>query len=183
MSQFVQWWHENPDKAEQIREKRRKKLQDPEAAEAHRRRCRDYYARKKAERAQQPKTRGVNKPKLFWIDGAPTPYWGTGQVAAFLQISPATLIAWEERDVIPVEAKIQDNLRRRWWPQAFIETIGPLVTDYKDDRISGLTALRTRVHSVWNRSKSSERSGAEVLPDDDHRQPDDQEVQSGRSGR
>ena len=118
MSQFVHWWHENPDKADEIRANRRKKLKDPAAAEAHRQRCREYYARTK-----QPsdRTRGLNRPKSFWINGLPVEYWGVGQVCQLLQLSTSTLRNWEEREIIPVDAKIVDAMRRRWWPAVFVQ--------------------------------------------------------------
>lgn len=178
MSQFVQWWHENPDRAEDIRAKRRRKLKDPEAAEAHRQRCRDYYAKTKQ---SSGKTRGLNKPKCFWINGLPVQYWGAGQVCQFLGVSTSTLRTWENRDVIPVDVKIVDAVRRRWFPAAFVQRLQPLVLGYISGDISSLYALRSQVHGLWQTFKNEETHEyrAEVPPNDDHGEPNDQVVGEG----
>ena len=181
MSQFVQWWHENPDKADQIRANRRQKLKDPAAQETHRQRCKEYYARTK-----QPsdKTRGLNKPKSFWINGVPVEYWGVGQTCQFLMLSTSTLRNWEERGVLPQESKIVDAIKRRWWPAGFVQQIQPLIHEYQEKRIPSLALLRSQVSTRWQTYKQNEgihehRAGSEGRLHDDPCDQDGQVVGEG----
>ena len=181
MSQFVQWWHENPDKADEIRANRRKKLKDPVAAEAHRQRCKEYYARTKQ---ASDKTRGLNKPKSFWINGIPVEYLGVGQTCQLLQISASTLRNWEEREIIPVDAKIVDAIKRRWWPAGFVRQLQPIVQTYQEGRIPSLGSLRAGVLTLWQTYKRNEgihehRAGSEGRLYDDPCEQDGQVVGEG----
>ena len=173
MSKFVQWWRENPDRAEAVRARRRERLQtDPDAAAAHRQRCRIYYEQKKAESAGSKGARGSNKPKFFWLDGVAVEHWGVVQSASFLEVSSDTFGNWAALGVLP--PAVTDQLGRRWWPAAFVQRLPHVISSHK--AVPSIARLKIRVSREWEDFQQESRSVQDNPTDDDPCDPLDQEA-------
>ena len=95
-SAFVRWWRDNPEKAEAIKRRRRKRLEEnPALREAERERHRNYRRkRKKGARAL--------KPRLVYLDNKPVEVWAAGMVSEYLDCPKRTFTWMENNGRIPI---------------------------------------------------------------------------------
>ena len=136
-SRFKRWWDNNPDKAEEIRRRRRERY--AENAESERRRKRKERARKSSVVKRYP------RPRLFTHNGELVEAWSVGRVADYWGIHKRTNSSLESREAIPINKFIDEN-KRRWWPVDFVEWLKP----YFDLRSSKKITPREFTKRVWN---------------------------------
>lgn len=129
-SNFISWWRNNPEKAEDIR--RRRRAQRNDATRAIEREA----ARLRRAARPSTRTRGPNTPKLVWIAGKSVEYWSVGQVAASLCIGRSTVTQWDRKGVIPQVFRLVDDMGRRWWQAGVIKYMAKRMVDYRAGKIS-----------------------------------------------
>lgn len=134
-SRFVRWWQAN---RETVNERRRAKYKnDKEFREKER-------ARKRFN-PQQGRKRRFPKPKIYYHKGEPIILWSVGRVAEYLGISKRTIANLESKGSIPTN-RVVDDLRRRWWPEAYVKWLKPFVDHRKSKEITAREFSRR----VWN---------------------------------
>lgn len=149
VSRFVSRYNSDPEFRARVLEQKRQRRQDPEVAakEAEARRLRRQRAQEEAEETAERSTRGPARPKFVYINGLRLEMWSSGRTAEFLGIAKSTLFAWERKGKIP-ENHYTDDLKRRWWPRAFVEWLKPFV----DRRLSRELSARefdAQVERAW----------------------------------
>lgn len=141
-SRFSKWWKDNPEKAEAIRERRRKKYANDET---YRRRERE---RKRTSRAKPKFAKTYPKPKLYPVGDKIYELWSVGRVAETLGIHKRTLSGLEARGAIPINRYVDVN-GRRWWPRVYVEWLQPYF-DMKNNRKISSQEFSSRVWNDWS---------------------------------
>jgi len=140
-SRFVRWWKANPERAEEIKKRRRDAYSDPLAKEVAAVKRAEYKRRRQA-RGKTPR-----KPKLFPFRGKMIELWAVGAVADSLQINKRTLGLMEAQGRIPLN-HLLDESGHRWWPAAFVDWLKPFFELRRTRQISTQEFLH-RVSEGW----------------------------------
>lgn len=136
MSRFVEWWKNNPEKAEEIRRRRRERYRQYRDRELERKRV-----SRVADRQRLP------KPKTVTVDDLQVELWSVGRTSKFLGIHKRTLAGLEARRAIPIN-RITDSRGRRWWPADFVKWLKPYF-DLKNSKKITAREFRSRVSNDW----------------------------------
>lgn len=145
-SRFVRLWQSGDGFRERVNADRKKKYhENAEVKKAKQEASRSRY---------QPKGRtgrGPNKSKTIEHEGATVVLIGLGEAARRLGITKTTLRAYDEQRIIPRNRVTDDRAPRsvrRWYPEAFIEFLKPLLVD-QGRRREPLWSLKRRVEDAW----------------------------------
>lgn len=140
-SKFTKWWQDNPDKAEEIRSRRREKY-------ANNTKVRDKELERKRKdylRSKTSSTKRFPKPKLHWFKDRLIELWSVGATAEFLGVHKRTLSGLELKGTIPKNRLVDDN-GRRWWPETYVKWLKPYFSERQTEK---LTAQEFSLR-VWN---------------------------------
>ena len=149
-SRFVRWWQDNPEKAEAIKKRRRDKYAaDKEFQESERRRKREAYAKQ-----NNPTGSRLPKPKVYFYKNMVIELWSVGTIAKFLGIHKRTISGLESRGAIPTNRLVDDN-GRRWWPADYAQWLKP----YFALRQTGSLSAQEFSERVWNDWKTELERG------------------------
>jgi hypothetical protein len=154
-SQFIAYGG-SPEKRDKERKRKRDKYaNDPEHREKKKAEARARYAAKRRDRIQKlRRARGRNKPKPYILpNGKTTLLIGLGATADACGISKKTLVAYEERGVIPINRLIDVN-SRRWYPKEFVAFLKPLLENQSSQR-EPLWRLKRRVERAWQEAEGT----------------------------
>ncbi len=169
-SKFSEWWKNNPDKSEKIKDRRRKRYaEDPIHAERERERKRKAYAEKKRQEAS-PGPR-LPKPKLIWHEERMVEVWSVGRVAAHLEVHKRTISSLEARRAIPTNRTV-DSIGRRWWPAEFVEWLKGFFDLRKTGKLSP-QEFSTRVWNEWKNERNKSSMPVMGKVENDHTEDED----------
>ena len=141
-SRFVRWWRQNPDKAGEIKRRRRVAYAEDPLIREHAKVAKAAYRRRKRARGGIPR-----RPKLFPFRGQMIEIWSVGVTADFLGVHKRTLCLLEQKKRIPINHLV-DEAGHRWWPAEFIRWLRPLF-DLRHTKSISAQEFSRRVSEEW----------------------------------
>jgi hypothetical protein len=97
-----------------------------ERALARHRRLRVERLKLRAENPQAPSARGWNKPRVVLVKDGHLLLYSLGEFAARLHVDRQTVIGWERKGLLPAPT-VTDDLKRRWYSEAYMDTVSGAV--------------------------------------------------------